>query len=135
MIGAENKHVKGQQKAVLVRLEKAKAEMIGKRFGQLVVKEYIRSASRGFVWLCECSCAARKETQTEASSAALIDGTKQSCGCGVVSQRLGKAKAALTGKKFGRPYGSSPSRIGKGRPHLGVPGFMPRRRQDTGYQL
>ena len=99
MSGEGNRYAKAQQKAVFARLEKAKAEMIGKRFGQLIVKEHLRSGWRGFIWLCECSC--DQKTQTEASSAALVEGRKQSCGCDIVSKRIDRAKVALIGKKFG----------------------------------
>lgn len=48
-------------------------EIIGKRFGRLIVKEYV-SISK---WLCECDCGEK----TIVYGSNLVNGHTKSCGC------------------------------------------------------
>ncbi|MDQ0154927.1 hypothetical protein [Robertmurraya andreesenii] len=65
-------------------------EMIGKRFGKLVVKEYHGKKGRAKTWLCLCDCGNTRIVKT----AYLNDGTASHCGCGTVID--------LKGQRFGR---------------------------------
>ena len=52
--------------------------LIGQRFGRLVVKEMInRRRDRNVFWLCQCDCG----NTCEVCSAQLLSGDTQSCGC------------------------------------------------------
>lgn len=52
--------------------------MIGQRFGRLIVISYIGSGrNRGAMWLCQCDCG----KTTKSSRTNLIRGAMKSCGC------------------------------------------------------
>ena len=53
-------------------------EIVGERFGKLLVLEYIHKNSRGdSYYLCECECGNKKEVKRKY----LIGGDTKSCGC------------------------------------------------------
>lgn len=62
----------------LESLSKRFNDLLGKRFGKLVVTEKTESRSRGLVvWKCKCDCG----KECVASSRNLLSGYKKSCGC------------------------------------------------------
>lgn len=67
-----------------------KADLIGKRFGRLIVKEYAGSKNGCNQWLCECDCGGIKV----ATTGNLNKGNTRSCGC--------LTKENLIGQRFGR---------------------------------
>lgn len=93
-----------------LRKEKAKEigkktiiDLIGQRFGKLIVIEKTdkRSGNREIIWKCRCDCG----NITEASSYLLRNGQTQSCGCLQKEKikEIGKKRFVdLTGQKFGR---------------------------------
>ena len=67
----------------------------GKRFGKLLVKEFIGiNDDRNADWLCKCDCG----NETIATTTSLRFGTVKSCGC------LQKEKAIIHGMSGTRPY-------------------------------
>lgn len=75
----------------------AKANLIGKRFGRLVVVESLPSAGGHSQWLCTCDCG----KVTKCSTGKLSSGAKRSCGC----LRIAEARSRtidLVGTKSGR---------------------------------
>lgn len=68
-------------------------QLIGKRFGKLVVKEYVGSSK----WLCVCDCGGVKTTDTRN----LTTGDTKSCGCITKYDDLsGKRFGKLTAEKY-----------------------------------
>lgn len=51
--------------------------LIGKRFGRLVVEEKSPEKGHAAFWICKCDCG----NYTDVASTKLIQGTTQSCGC------------------------------------------------------
>lgn len=68
-------------------------EMIGRRFGRLIVTSRVRDESGRALWACQCDCG----NTTYATTGHLNAGTKRSCGC----MRREQQKD-LTGMRFGR---------------------------------
>lgn len=78
------------------------SDIIGKRFGKLVVNEYVGKEMRGktptHVYDCSCDCG---KVHVNAGRASLLKGDKISCGCAY--QDAGDAVIEnLVGKRFGR---------------------------------
>ncbi|MFP3727538.1 HNH endonuclease [Priestia filamentosa] len=76
-------------------IEKIDQEMLGSRFGRLVVVEKsTNQASNGnFFWICLCDCG----NTTEARRRNLVEGTTQSCGC-LQSELTSNRMKQITGK-------------------------------------
>lgn len=76
-------------------------DLVGKRFGKLVVLEKIEKGKDGkFKWLCVCDCG----NNCKVDGSSLRRGQTKSCGC------IRKASYKnLIGRKFGRIYITSPS--------------------------
>lgn len=72
----------------------APLKLIGKRFGRLVVLDYLGVKKRRTNWLCRCDCG----TEKEFNAGALSQGTS-SCGC-LFRERLHRLN--LAGRRFGR---------------------------------
>jgi len=77
-------------------------DIVGERFGKLVVESYVGRVLRGktltHCYLCKCDCG---KTNVEATRAALLKGDKKSCGCAY--KDAGNAVLEdLTGRQFGR---------------------------------
>lgn len=68
--------------------------LIGKRFGRLVVLDYLGVKKRRTSWLCLCDCGTKKEL----SAGSLSQGTS-SCGC-LLREHV--RRLDLTGRRFGR---------------------------------
>jgi len=62
-------------------------QLVGQRFGRLVVEAYAGSTHSGSRWRCLCDCG----NYTETYGFALRDGTTQSCGC-LSLQRLAEGR-------------------------------------------
>lgn len=77
-----------------------KRNLIGQRFGRLVVIESAESDKRGHArWLCQCDCG----KSLEISSSHLKSGHTKSCGCLRDEKRkIISEESDLTGKKFNR---------------------------------
>lgn len=77
-----------------------KQNLIGQRFGRLVVIESAESDKRGKArWICQCDCG----KTLEISACHLKSGHTKSCGCLRDEQRKNISKESdLTGKKFNR---------------------------------
>lgn len=92
------------------------SDIIGKRFGKLVVKAYKGLEVRGkktksHIYLCDCDCGS---INVEADRQSLRKGSKTSCGC--AHQDAGNAVLEdLTGQRFGRwtVIDRAPNRISK----------------------
>ena len=74
-----------------VKIMPAKLNLINQKFGKLfVIQESAERISNRTTWLCQCDCG----QQTLATTKALRDGTKQSCGCikrkDIIGQKFGK---------------------------------------------
>ena len=74
-----------------VKIMPAKLNLINQKFGKLlVIKESPERVSNRTTWLCQCDCG----QQTLATTKALRNGTKQSCGCikrkDIIGQKFGK---------------------------------------------
>jgi len=52
-------------------------DLIGQKFGRLVVKKYIGAKNRHFLWLCKCDCGNKYIVIGQA----LKNGNTKSCGC------------------------------------------------------
>ena len=52
-------------------------ELVGKRFGKLLVVKVVRCTPRGMLWHCICDCGA----ETELVTGNLTSGNTRSCGC------------------------------------------------------
>ncbi len=59
------------------QLDKLIEEMVGKRYGKLIVVQFVGSKNRQRMWLCKCDCGGTKEV----SYASLNGGHTASCGC------------------------------------------------------
>ena len=72
--------------------------LIGKRFGRLVVIERVLSSKKGAQWLCQCDCGAKKVISSES----LIHNRTKSCGC--FSKESGRKRNLkdITGQQFNR---------------------------------
>ena len=79
---------------------KHKSDLVGQRFGNLVVVEEAgRDKDRGVLWRCRCDCG----SETLVSSGRLNRGMTKSCGCLRYAGRNGTVEDAdLTGRRFGR---------------------------------
>lgn len=72
---------------------RAKTDLIGRRFGRLIVTAAARNEKKELVWQCKCDCG----NTTVAKTGHLNAGLKISCGC------IKKEKQKdLVGKRFGR---------------------------------
>lgn len=84
-------------------LTKPKMNLIGKRFGRLVVidtaEDYIISSGKHYaVWKCRCDCGNIKNVKQQK----LLSGTTRSCGC-FKRENTSKLKSAnLIGQRFGK---------------------------------
>jgi hypothetical protein len=78
--------------------KRAKLDLIGQRFGRLlVIKEFGKAKNRSIEWLCKCDCG----NETIVPSQRLRNGDTKSCGClsrGLVSKR---SKSNKYGYKHG----------------------------------
>lgn len=84
-----------------LRTEKAN-DLIGKRFGRLIVIEKTnkRSKDRGIIWKCKCDCG----NECEIRGDSLLSGLTKSCGClqKEYAKVIGKQSAIdISNKKFG----------------------------------
>lgn len=62
----------------VITLGKIKTDLVGKRFGKLIVKnDYIKTKSNKAKWLCKCDCGNEKYILRHD----LISGSTKSCGC------------------------------------------------------
>lgn len=77
------------RKQAAEQLEKLKEELIGKRFGRLIVIEYAGTKGRNRLWRCKCDCGNEKL----AIACSLRNGSLKSCGC--LNSPKEKAKRAL----------------------------------------
>ena len=68
-------------------------DLIGRRYGKLLVLGYDHSEKKRRYWLCQCDCG----NTTVVPTASLNSGNTTSCGCGKVPSVID-----LTGKRFGR---------------------------------
>lgn len=59
-------------------MKNKKIDLVGQRFGRLVVVGYLGAKTRNGQWACECDCG---ETQAVVSTCHLRSGHTQSCGC------------------------------------------------------
>ena len=75
-----------------------KQDLIGKRFGKLVVIDNVESKYRKKHWLCKCDCG----NQTIVSTSGLKSGHTQSCGCYQDEVASNTHFIDLTGKRFGK---------------------------------
>lgn len=66
-----------------------RTDLAGRRFGRLVVIEYVKDGNGDTSWLCRCDCG--KETVVTAGN--LINGNTRSCGC--LAQDTGRANVPL----------------------------------------
>lgn len=73
-------------------------DLIGQRFGRLMVVEHVGTRSKSALWKCKCDCG----NTTEVISGNLVRGGTQSCGC-LVSQ-LAKERMTTHGKHGTRLY-------------------------------
>lgn len=78
------------RKAREARAEKKRPDLVGRVFGMLTVISPVKTAS----WLCRCECGKEVVYQT----AALLRGTRKSCGCGP----KGSKRIDLDGHRFGK---------------------------------
>lgn len=72
---------------------RAAGDIIGQRFGRLVVVERAGKDRKGTLWLCRCDCGNLKVLPTKV----LNSGQARSCGC-----QVGRQVKDLTGQRFGR---------------------------------
>lgn len=72
--------------------------LVGMRFGSLVVESYSRQDGKKHFWNCICDCGNR----IEANGAGLQAGSRTSCGCARRKIKLTARKHDLTNKKFGK---------------------------------
>ena len=72
-------------------------DMSGKRFGRLLVLDYVGSKSRRSLWRCKCDCG--KETIVQGSN--LRQGDTTSCGCLWHEKFTKSSFQDLTGQHFG----------------------------------
>lgn len=75
-----------------------RAELTGKRFGKLVVEEFVGIKNHGTLWKCRCDCGG----YTIALAEKLNNGRKISCGCDTRERHSRGRIKDLTGKRFGR---------------------------------
>jgi len=74
--------------------------LVGRRFGRLVVDSFIESRNQKRWWLCKCDCGNMCEVQT----CLLTNRSTQSCGC-LQKERTSQARREdLTGKTFNGIY-------------------------------
>lgn len=77
----------------------SKLNLVGQRFGRLVVLEEVGSDKRGHIlWLCKCDCGNEKVTRGERLRA----GVTKSCGCFNKERVRETCFKDLVGKRFGR---------------------------------
>lgn len=77
---------------------KTAANLVGQRFGRLLVQVRDGNIGRGAAWLCRCECG----KVTRASTGAIKSGHKRSCGC-LNAEAVGLATSVgIAGSKFGR---------------------------------
>lgn len=88
-------------------------DILGNRYGKLVVKEYAgieyKCRNRNHLYICECDCGSKNIKTTRSM---LIKGDKISCGC--AHKDAGeRVKEDLTGQKFGRwaVLGPAPTKV------------------------
>lgn len=70
-------------------------DLIGKKFGNLVVLERAPNRNAKTVWICKCDCGKTEQRAIFANN--LLSGTSTSCGCISAGHRID-----LTNKRFGR---------------------------------
>lgn len=73
-------------------------DLIGQRFGKIVVIEKAPSRNGRGYWLCQCDCGKQKEIRTDN----LKTGRTQSCGCLHKEALYNLNKKDLLGQKFGK---------------------------------
>lgn len=78
-------------------------DIIGKKFGKLLVKSYVGRELRGkktweHIYLCDCDCG---QTDIKAVRSSLIKGDKISCGC-AYKDAGERTLESLVGQRFGR---------------------------------
>ncbi len=72
--------------------------LIGQRFGKLIVLDFSHIHKNNTKWLCQCDCG----NETVVFGSALINGVTKSCGC-LIKERNGKYNFKdLTNLRFGR---------------------------------
>lgn len=71
-----------------------KYNLIGKKFGKLLVIENLLSKNESRMWLCKCECGKEKITRTKS----LMNGDTITCGCGA------KTRAKKHGLANSKPY-------------------------------
>lgn len=75
-----------------------RAELTGRRFGKLVVEEFVGIKNQGTLWKCRCDCGG----YTIAFAEKLNSGRKTSCGCDTSERRSKGRIKDLTGQRFGK---------------------------------
>jgi hypothetical protein len=79
-----------------------KVDLVGQRFGRLVVLAEAERLNGNVHWLCECDC--EKKTRTVVNGSSLRRGLTQSCGClqrDRASARWDASRIDLVGQRFG----------------------------------
>ena len=72
--------------------------LVGMRFGSLVVESYARQEGKKHFWNCICDCG----NKIEANGKVLRAGNRTSCGCARRKIKLTNRKHDLTNKQFGK---------------------------------
>lgn len=81
IFNATKRGYKCKQCSIIEQHDKQRNDLVGKRFGKLLVTEYDRERSKDNVetfWFCDCDCGTKHKS---VSGWALTKGTIQSCGC------------------------------------------------------
>ena len=90
-----NSFIKGSTKCLCTRIKK---NLVGKRFGRLIVLEEIpeRQGGKRILWKCLCDCG----NEVNVSGINLTSGHTTSCGCYALEKKK-ETRIDLTGKTFG----------------------------------
>lgn len=81
-------------------VQKARYNLVGRRFGRLIVTELLGSNSNRHYWRCICDCG----NESEVATSPLLNGNTQSCGCAFRENSLA---ASTTHGMSGTPLYSS----------------------------
>ena len=80
-------------------MSRKKVEMIGKRFGRLIVIAESQKYNGGYTWICKCDCGTITQPIPIAN---LISGNTTSCGC--LQKECAKTSLTTHGKSKTRLY-------------------------------